>query len=138
MPRDIYGSLYNYFNLTKKYTCFKGLGPCIDLIHTNRKYCFQGTSSFKTGFIYRHHLIYCTIESTFEKKEPKQVIYPNYKQLHPEYFENDFKSSLINCNGNISKYQRNLHQCTVNLHIQSEYRKIRSRKNSVFGHFSRN
>ena len=25
----------------------------------------------------------------------------------------------------------------VNLHIQSEYRKIRTRKNSVFGHFSR-
>ena len=26
----------------------------------------------------------------------------------------------------------------VNLRIQSEYRKIRTRKNSVFGHFSRN
>ena len=25
----------------------------------------------------------------------------------------------------------------VNLHIQSEYRKIRTRKKSVFGHFSR-
>ena len=27
--------------------------------------------------------------------------------------------------------------CRVNLRIQSEYRKIRTRNNSVFGHFSR-
>ena len=28
----------NLFNLVKCYTCFKGLGSCIDLILTNRKY----------------------------------------------------------------------------------------------------
>ena len=30
----------NYFNLVKNNTCFKGSGSCIDLILTNRKYCF--------------------------------------------------------------------------------------------------
>ena len=38
----------NYFNLVKNKTCFKGPASCIDLILTNRKYCFQGTSSFET------------------------------------------------------------------------------------------
>ena len=59
----------NYFNLVKNNTCFKGPGSCIDLILTNRKYCFQGTSSFETGLSDHHHLIYSIFKSTFEKEE---------------------------------------------------------------------
>ena len=41
---------YNYYNLIKKNNSFfKGDGSCIDLILTNRKYCFKNTSSFETG-----------------------------------------------------------------------------------------
>ena len=71
---------HNYFNLIKNNTCFKGPKTCIDLILTNRKYCFQVTSSFETG-LSDHHLIYSTLKSSFEKKEPKQVIYRNYKNF---------------------------------------------------------
>ena len=49
---------HNYFSLLKNNACFKGPGSCIDLILTNRKYSFQGTSSFETGLSDHHHLIY--------------------------------------------------------------------------------
>ena len=37
-----------------------------------------------------------------------------------------------------SEFRLNMEICEVNIPIQSEYRKILTRKNSVFGHFSRN
>ena len=49
---------HNYFNLVKNNACFKGPGSCIDLILANRKYRFQGTSSFETGLSDHYHLIY--------------------------------------------------------------------------------
>ena len=36
----------NLFNIIKSTTCFKGNGTCIDLILTNRKYCFKHSSTF--------------------------------------------------------------------------------------------
>ena len=76
------------------------------MILTNRKHCFQGTSSFETGLSDHHHLIYSILKSTFEKEEPKQVIYRNYKHFQWQHFENDLKSSLNNCNGNFDIYEK--------------------------------
>ena len=78
---------YNYYNLIKNNTCFKGDGSCIDLILTNRKYCFKNTSSFETGISDHHHLIYLMLKTTFEKEESKKVTYRNYKQFQWENFE---------------------------------------------------
>ena len=97
---------HKYFKLVKNNTCFKGPGSCIDLILANRKYYFQGTSSFETGLSDHHHLIYSILKSTFGKEEPKQVIYRNYKHFQWQNFENDLKSSLNNCNGNFDVYEK--------------------------------
>ena len=99
---------YNYFDLLKNNTCFKGPGSCIDLILANREYCFQGTSSFETGLSDYYHLIYSKLKSTFEKEEPKQVIYRNYKHFQWQHFENDLKSSLNICNGNFDEFEKTL------------------------------
>ena len=45
---------HNYFNLIKNNTCFKGPGSCMDLILTNRKYFFQGTSSLFILYLKAH------------------------------------------------------------------------------------
>ena len=63
---------YNYYSLIKNNTCFKGDGSCIDLILTNRKYCFKNTSSLETGISDHHHLIYSMLKTTFEKEESKK------------------------------------------------------------------
>lgn len=54
----------NFYNLIKTSTCFKGQGSCIDLILTNRKYCFKNTASFETGLSDHHHLIYSMLKTT--------------------------------------------------------------------------
>ena len=60
----------------------------------------------ETGLSDHHHLIYSILKSTFEKEEPKQVIYRNYKHFQWQHFENDLKSSLNNCNGNFDVYEK--------------------------------
>ena len=98
---------YNYYNLIKNSTCFKGDGSCINLILTNRKYCFRNTSSFETGISDYHHLIYLMLKTTFEKEESKKVTYRNYKEFQWENFEKDLTSSLRNCNGEYENYEQN-------------------------------
>ena len=96
---------YNYYNLIKNSTCSKGDSSCVDLILTNRKYCFENTSSFETGISDHHHLIHSMLKTTFEKEESKIVTYRNYKQFQSENFEKDLTSSLINCNGEYENYE---------------------------------
>ena len=98
---------YNYYKLMKNNTCFKGDGSCIDLILTNRKYCFKNTSSFETGISDHHHLIYLMLKTTFEKAEFKKVTYRNYKQFQWESLEKDLTSSLRNCNGEYENCEQN-------------------------------
>ena len=45
--------------LSRKNTCFKGTGSCIDLILTNRKYSFKHTESYETGIGDHHHHHQC-------------------------------------------------------------------------------
>ena len=96
---------YNYYNLIKNNTCFKGDGSCIDLILTNRKYYFKNTSSFETGISEHHRLIYSMLKTTFEKEESKKVTYRNYKQFQWKNFEKDLTSFLGNCNGEYEIYE---------------------------------
>ena len=98
---------YIYYNLIKKTTCFKGNGSCIDLILTNRKYCFKNISSFENGISDHHHLIYVMLKTTFEKEESKKVTYHSYKQFQWENFEKDLTSSLRNCNEDYENYEQN-------------------------------
>ena len=98
---------YNYYNLIKNNTCFIGDGSCIDLILTNRKYCFKNTSSFETGICDHHHLINSMLKTTFEKEESKKVTYRNYKQFQWETLEKDLTSSLRNCKEEYENYEQN-------------------------------
>ena len=84
----------NLFNRIKSNTCFKGNGTCIDLILTNRKYCFKHSSTFQTGVSdHHHHLIYSIVKTTL-KKEPKLYKYRDYKKIDSTAFHTDFQSKL--------------------------------------------
>ena len=52
----------NLFNLINTNTCFKRKVSCIDLILTNRKYCFKHSSTFETG-LSNHHLVYSMLKT---------------------------------------------------------------------------
>ena len=70
---------HDLINLIKNNTCFKGDGSCIDLILTNQKFSFKNSTSFETALSYHHHLIYPMLKTTFQKEEPKTLIYRDYK-----------------------------------------------------------
>ena len=85
----------NFTNLIKNNTCFKGVGSCIDLILTNRKYCFKNTSSYETGISDHHHLIFSIMKTTFASEEPKTFVYCDYKTFSHENFKNDLLLKLL-------------------------------------------
>ena len=125
---------YNYYNLIKNNTCFKSDGSCIDLILTNRKYCFKNTSSFETGISDHHYLIYSMLKTTFEKEESKKVTYRNYKQFQWENFEKDLTSSLRNCNGEYENYEQNFVK-VLNKHAP---RKVKILRGNHKPHYNKN
>ena len=55
----------NFTNLIKNNTCFKGVGSCIDLILTNRKYFFKNAPPYETGISDHHHLLFSIMKTTF-------------------------------------------------------------------------
>ena len=112
---------HNYYNLIKNNTCFKGDGSCIDLILTNRKYCFKNTSSFETG---NHHLIYSMLKTTFEKENSKKVTYRNYKQFQWENFEKDLTSSLRYYNWEYENYEQDFIK-VLNTHAPEKVKILR-------------
>ena len=72
----------NLDNLINKSTCFKSTnGTCIDLILTNKKSCFQFSSTFETGLSDFHTLIYTMFKSSFSKLPPRKILYRNYKNF---------------------------------------------------------
>ena len=76
----------NFINLIKNNTCFIGMGFCIDLILTNRKYCFKNTLSYETGISDHHHLIFSIMKTISAWEEPKKFIYRDYKTFSHESF----------------------------------------------------
>ena len=88
---------FNLYNLIKSNTCFKGTGSCINLILTNRKYCFKHTSTCETELSDHHHLIYSKLKATFKKDESKQFIYCDYKNSDNVNFQMGLESKLNNC-----------------------------------------
>ena len=93
-PILIFMQSLNLLNIIKSNTCFKGNGTCIDLILTNRKYCFKHSSTFQTGVSdHHHHLIYSIVKTTL-KKEPKLYKYRDYKKIDSTAFHTDFQSKL--------------------------------------------
>ena len=96
---------HNLLNLIKSNTRFKGRGSYIDLILTNRKFCFKNSSTFETGLSNHHHLIYSMLKTTFKKEDSKRLIYRDYKDFNNEYFQNDLKNGQSKCPKNYESFE---------------------------------
>ena len=85
------------YNLIKGHICFKGKGSLIDLILSNRKFSFKNAQSFETGLSDNHHMVYTMLKTTFQKSEPKQLIYRDFKNFYFESFKNDLLENMVPC-----------------------------------------
>ena len=88
---------HSLVNLVKTNTCFKRSDPYIDLILTNRKFSVKNTTLYETGFSDYHHMILTILKTTFQQKEPKCLIYRDYKNFMFENFKSDLQEALQSC-----------------------------------------
>ena len=121
----------NFTNLIKNNTCFKGVGSCIDLILTNRKYCFKNTSSYETGISDHHHLIFSIMKTTFTSEEPTKFIYRDCKTFSHENFKNDLLSKTVDENVDYSKFEKEFID-TLNKHAPKETKLFRGNQKPHF------
>ena len=80
---------HGLINLIKNNTCFIDEGSCINLIWTNRKFSFKNSTYLETGLRDHYHLIYSILKIMFHKKEPKTLIYRDYKKFSLETFSSE-------------------------------------------------
>ena len=99
---------FNLYHLIKSSTCFKGRGSCIELILTERKYCFKHTSSFETGLSDHHHLIYSMLKTTFKKEDSKQFIFRDYRHFNNTNFQMDLENKLNHCPKKCGIFEKNI------------------------------
>ena len=77
-------------------TCHKNVsGTTIDIILTNRRNCFQKTSTFVTDLSDIHKMIISCLEATFKKVPPKKIILRGYKKFDEENFLYDLDQQMI-------------------------------------------
>ena len=99
---------HDLINLIKNNTYFKGEGSCIVLILTNRKYSFKNSTSFETSLSDHYHLIYSMLKTTFDKEEPKTLIYCDYKIFCLETFKTELFSKLESqANNDYQTFEKN-------------------------------
>ena len=97
---------FNLFNLIKTDTYFKGKGSYIDLILTNRKYCFKHSSTSETGLSDHHHLVYSMLKTCFKREESKNFIYRDYKNFNDTDFRMDLENKLEECPKHYENFER--------------------------------
>ena len=77
---------YDFTNLIKSNTCFKGDGSCIDLTFTNRKYSFKFSTTCETG-LYDHYTSYTKhLRHRFRKRKQKRSFTMILKKLLIQIF----------------------------------------------------
>ena len=117
----------NLVNLVKTNTCFKGSGSCIYLILTNRKYSFKNTTSYETGLSDHHHMILTILKTTFQQKEPKCLIYRDYKNFIFENFKSDLQEALQSSKGSYDAFDNYL-TSSLDKHAPKKEKVLRGNK----------
>ena len=82
--------------MVKQNTCFEGDGSsCRGLLIPISKFSFMKINFFETGLSdHHHHMIYTILKTTFEKFEPKKLIYRNFQQSDSVQFKLDICNSM--------------------------------------------
>ena len=100
---------YGLDNIVKDKTCFKSIDnpSCIDLLLTNKPRSFQHTTTFDTGLSDFHKMVISSFKCTFEKRNPKEVVYRDYKNFDNNIFRNDL-NRVIEDSQDWAAYEKNI------------------------------
>ena len=95
------------YNLLKGHSCFKGRISFIDLLLTNRNVSFTNTQLFETGFSNDHHMVSTMLKTTFQKSEPKKLIWRDFKNFYFESYENDLLENMVIYDRSYDEFNKN-------------------------------
>lgn len=87
---------YGLNSIVKDKTCFKNPNnpKCIDLFLTNKPRSFQHTTTFDTGISDFHKMVISSFKCTFEKRDPKEVTYRDYKNFDNIGFRSELQGAI--------------------------------------------
>ena len=93
-------------NLVKQKTCFKNPNnpSCIDLFITNRTSSFQNTVALGSGLSDFHKMILTVFKTTFQKIQPREIVYRNFKHFNFNNFKNDIRTKM-QCVDNYASFE---------------------------------
>ena len=100
---------------------------CINLIFTNRKFCFKNTCTIDTGISDFHRMIFTPLKHAFQKLPPKTIFFRDYKNFDQENFDKDHILSIM-CNINVSSNYAQfceLFEKVLDKHAPLKKRKVR-------------
>ena len=122
----------NLYSLIKEPTCFKSLSNpfCIDLILTNRKYCFQNSKTFCTGYSDFHKMTYTMMKLSYVKMPPKKLEYRCYKTFNEEHFLAELSQALNSVQGYIYSIFENTFIQVLDKHAPKKTKLIRANDKS--------
>ena len=60
----------------------------------------------KNGFSDRHHMVYTKLKTTFQRSEPKQLIYRDFENFYFESFKYDLQENLVTCDKSNDEFDR--------------------------------
>ena len=123
---------HDLYSLIKEPTCFKSLlnPSCIDLILTNRKYCFQNSKTFCTGYSDFHKMTYTMMKLSYVKMPPKKLEYRCYKLFNEEHFLADLSQALNLVQGSIYSIFENTFTQILDKHAPKKTKLIRANDKS--------
>ena len=81
----------------------QGKDSLIDLILTNEKFSLKNIQLFETG---DHHMVYTMLKTTFQKHEPKQLIYRDFKNFYFESFKNNLLENMVTSDNLYEEFDR--------------------------------
>lgn len=88
--------MYSLENLIKDPTCFKNIEnpSSIDIMLTNKKYCFQNSRVVETGLSDFHKMTITVMKKFFKKKDPIKIVYHDKKRFEAVKFREKIKSKI--------------------------------------------
>ena len=117
---------YNSKNIVKDPTCFKNINnpSTIDLIITNSPRSCWNTKSFSNGLSDFHALVLTTLNKKYNKPQPKEVTYRDYKNFDLNVFQMDLLTVFSSGCVDYDTFE-NMFLSTLNLHAPFKKKVIR-------------
>ena len=69
-------------------------------------------------------MVYTMLKTTFQKSEPKQLIYRDFKNFYFESFKSDLRESMVTCERSFEKFDRKF-ITVLNKHAAKKKKQLR-------------